>query len=272
MSECSHNCSSCNQKCNHPESLLEAPHILSDIKHVIAIVSGKGGVGKSLITGLLTSSMNAQGKRCGVIDADVTGPSIPQMFGINQRLEGSETDIIPAESKKGVKVVSVNLMLQDIKEPVIWRGPIVAGIVGRFWKETVWGNLDYLFIDCPPGTSDVPLTVFQTIKIDGVIIVTSPQDLVSMIVGKAVNMAKKMNIPILGLIENMSYLHCPDCGKEIHIYGESKVNKVAIEYGLDVLGRIPIDPSFAEACDNGKIEDVEIDFLAAAEKKLLELE
>ncbi len=262
MSECNHNCESCSQNCGErtAESLLESPHRLSQIKKVIGIVSGKGGVGKSLVTGLTAVAMNRLGYRTAILDADITGPSIPKMFGIKEKAVGSEDGLLPVVSKKGTEIMSLNLLTENENDPVIWRGPVIAGAVRQFWTDVIWGDVDYMFIDMPPGTGDVPLTVFQSIPVDGIIVVSSPQELVSVIVGKAVKMAQLMDIPILGLIENMSFVKCPDCGKEIKLFGESRIEETADSYGLEVLGRLPIDPQLASQCDSGLIELNEITF------------
>ncbi|MGN1480452.1 P-loop NTPase [Porcipelethomonas sp.] len=256
MSECTHDCSSCGQNCSERsmESMLEKPHAQSRIKKVIGIVSGKGGVGKSIVSSILAVNMNRKGFKTAVLDADITGPSIPKAFGIKEKATGSEDGIFPAESKTGINVISVNLMLENDTDPVIWRGPVIAGVVKQFWTDVIWGDVDYMFVDMPPGTGDVPLTVFQSIPVDGIIVVTSPQELVSMIVAKAVKMAEMMNIPVIGIVENMSYVQCPDCGKKINIFGESKLEETANEYNLKVLGRLPIEPKLAAACDKGMIE------------------
>ena len=237
-----------------PESLQAQPHELSNVKHVIAVVSGKGGVGKSLVTSLSAVMMNRAGYHVGILDADITGPSIPKAFGVKGNLPVDENGAYPLPSVMGVDIMSVNLVLPNETDPVIWRGPIIAGAVKQFWQEIIWDNVDYLFVDMPPGTGDVPLTVFQSLPVDGIVVVTSPQDLVSMIVGKAVNMAKMMNVPILGIVENMSFFRCDSCGKEHYIFGESRLAKVAAEYQLPVLGRLPIDPQLAALCDQGLIE------------------
>lgn len=241
----------------------------SNIKKVIGVVSGKGGVGKSLVTALMAAGIRKNGAKTAVLDADITGPSIPKIFGITDRATGSEDGIIPPSSKNGTEIMSVNLLLEDETTPVVWRGPVIAGTVKQFWSEVVWGDIDYMFVDMPPGTGDVPLTVFQSLPVDGIIVVTSPQELVSMIVGKAVKMAQMMNIPIFGVVENMSYLECPDCGKKISVFGESKLDSVADEYGIKILGKIPIDPMIASKCDSGCVEDVDAvwlkDAFAAAE-------
>lgn len=266
MSECTHDCSSCSQDCGERDktSMLEKPHAQSRIKKVIGIVSGKGGVGKSIVSSILAVNMNRKGFKTAVLDADITGPSIPKAFGIKEKAAGSEEGIFPAESATGINIMSVNLMLENDTDPVIWRGPVIAGVVKQFWTDVMWGDIDYMFVDMPPGTGDVPLTVFQTIPVDGIVIVTSPQELVSMIVGKAVKMAQMMNIPIIGIIENMSYVECPDCGKAIEIFGKSHVDEVATQYHLPVLGRIPMTPSIAAASDAGAVEDLEGNWLDVA--------
>ena len=266
MSECTHDCSSCSENCSErdKESFLAPLNSMSRVGKVIGVVSGKGGVGKSLVTSLMAAGMQKKGFRTAVLDADVTGPSIPKVFGIEGSAKGSEYGILPSVSDGGVEVMSVNLLLADTTEPVVWRGPIIAGTVKQFWTDVIWDDVDYMFVDMPPGTGDVPLTVFQSLPVDGIIVVTSPQELVSMIVTKAVKMAQMMDIPILGLVENMSYLKCPDCGKEISVFGESHIDEVAGEQGLKVLGRIPIEPSVAEKCDAGKVEEIDAVWLKAA--------
>lgn len=256
--ECTHDCSSCSANCGSRDkaSLLESPNPKSRVGKVIGIVSGKGGVGKSLAASLLASGMHKRGFRTGILDADITGPSIPKVFGIHERALGSEDGILPCRSQGGVDVMSINLLLAGEKDPVLWRGPVIAGVVKQFWTETVW-DVDYLFVDMPPGTGDVPLTVFQSLPLDGILVVTSPQDLVSMIVSKAVKMAELMQVPILGLVENMSYLECPDCGKKISVFGESHLEEIAAEHQLTVLGRLPLDPAIAKACDEGRVEDLQ---------------
>ena len=243
---------------------------LSEVKHVIGVVSGKGGVGKSLVTSMLATLMQRQGFHSAILDADVTGPSIPHIFGLSGGISGDENGMYPATTKTGIDVISANLLLEDATAPVVWRGPVIAGTVKQFWTDVIWNNVDYMFVDCPPGTGDVPLTVFQTIKLDGIIIVSSPQDLVSMIVSKAANMAKLMDIPVLGLVENMSYVECPDCGKKINIYGESHIEEVAEKFGYDLLARIPIDPKLAALCDKGMLELMENSSLDAAVEKIIE--
>ena len=271
MSEqnCTHDCGSCGSDCSaRTEPMKEPTHELSNIKKVIAVVSGKGGVGKSLVTSLMAVTMNRRGHKTAILDADVTGPSIPKVFDIHERAMGTEVGIMPCKSKTGIEVMSVNLLLEDVTAPVVWRGPIIAGTVKQFWSEVIWGDVDYMFVDMPPGTGDVPLTVFQSLPLDGIIIVTSPQELVSMIVEKAVNMADMMNIPILGLVENMSYLKCPDCNKEIQVFGESHVEEIAQKHGLNVLAKLPIDPSIAKNCDKGLVELVEGNWLDEAAKTI----
>lgn len=273
-SGCSGNCSSCQSKgsCSKPQSLLEPENSLSHIKKVIGVVSGKGGVGKSMVTSSLAVMMQRRGFRTAILDADITGPSIPKMFGITGRAQGNELGIDPRLTANGTEVMSVNLLLEHTDDPVVWRGPVIAGTVKQFWSDVVWGEVDYMFIDMPPGTGDVPLTVFQSIPVDGIVIVTSPQDLVSMIVRKACKMAQLMNIPIIGVVENMSYLVCPDCGKQIDIFGKSKLEEVAKETGLSILGRMPIDPNLAQLCDEGKIEQMPVEYLSSAVDSLIALE
>ncbi len=259
MSEqCNQSCGSCGEDCaerkEEKASLVEKPHELSSIKKVIAVVSGKGGVGKSLVTSLLAVAMNRRGYRSAVLDADITGPSIPKSFGIDAKAEGSEFGIYPLASKTGIEIMSINLLLENDTDPVIWRGPMIGNTVKQFWTDVIWRDIDFMFIDMPPGTGDVPLTVFQSLKVDGIIIVTSPQELVSMIVSKAVKMATMMNIPIIGIVENMAYFRCPDCDKEYKIFGDSNIEKIAGKYKLDILAKMPLDPSVAVACDKGLIE------------------
>ena len=253
---CSEGCSkeSCEGCSNNKESLIEKTHEFNSIKKVIGVVSGKGGVGKSIVTSMLAVLMNRKGYKSAVLDADVTGPSIPRIFGIKEKAQGSEIGLFPAKSKTDIGIMSVNLLLENDTDPVVWRGPIIAGTVKQFWTDVLWGDVDYMFIDMPPGTGDVPLTVFQSIPIDGIIIVTSPQELVSMIVEKAVKMAKMMDIPILGLVENMSYFKCPDCGKEISIFGESHIEQIAKDNNITNIAKLPINPKIAAACDKGVIE------------------
>ncbi|MBR4296213.1 MAG: Mrp/NBP35 family ATP-binding protein [Clostridia bacterium] len=263
---CTHDCSSCSSSCSSqkPESLIEALNELSSVKHVIGVVSGKGGVGKSLVTSMMAVNMQRKGYKCAILDADITGPSIPKAFGVKGNVDGDEHGLIPPHSTTGIDIMSVNLLMQDETQPVVWRGPVIAGTVKQFWKDVIWNDVDYMFVDCPPGTGDVPLTVFQSIPLDGIIIVSSPQELVAMIVEKAANMASMMNIPVLGLVENMSYAKCPDCGKEIKIFGESHIEKVAEKFEYDLLGRIPLDSKLAALCDKGMIELMENDYLDRA--------
>ena len=272
MSECTHDCSSCGENCpsRQAESFLKELNEESSVKKVIAVVSGKGGVGKSLVTSLLASEMQRRGYNCAVLDADITGPSIPKSFGIREHAMGTDKYIVPVTTHTGMQIMSINLILEDETEPVVWRGPVIAGAVTQFWTDVIWTDVDYMFVDMPPGTGDVPLTVFQSLPVNGIIIVTSPQELVSMIVEKAVNMAKKMNVPILGLVENMSYLECPDCGKKISVFGESHIDDVAKEYGIPVLAQIPIRPAIAKAVDEGTVEYIEADFLDNAVKAVKE--
>ena len=274
MSECTHDCSTCSSNCSSrekPQSLLVPANALSEVKHVVGIVSGKGGVGKSLVTSMLAVLLQREGYKVGILDADITGPSIPKAFGMhNVEVFGDENGMIPPRTKTGIDMISVNLLLgNDETKPVIWRGSMIAGTVQQFWKETIW-DVDVLLVDCPPGTGDVPLTVFQSLPLDGVVIVSSPQDLVSMIVSKAANMAKMMNVPVLGLVENMSYVKCPDCGKEIHVFGESHIAEVAEKFGYDLLARIPMDPKLSALVDRGMIELMENDYMDKAAQAVIE--
>ena len=274
MSECTHDCSSCSSNCGsrqQPQSLLIPANALSDVKHVVGIVSGKGGVGKSLVTSMLAVLLQREGYKVGILDADITGPSIPKAFGMhNVEVFGDQNGMIPPRTKTGIDMISVNLLLgSDETKPVIWRGSMIAGTVQQFWKETIW-DVDVLLVDCPPGTGDVPLTVFQSLPLDGVVIVSSPQDLVSMIVSKAANMAKMMNVPVLGLVENMSYIKCPDCGKEIKVFGESHIEEVAEKFGYDLLARIPMDSKLAALVDRGMIELMENDYMDKAAQTVIE--
>lgn len=272
MSECTHNCSTCSANCSSrkAESLIENANPLSSIKHVIGVVSGKGGVGKSIVTSMLAVLMQRNGLHSAIIDADITGPSIPKAFGVKEGIEGDENGMFPATTKTGIDLISINLLLPDETSPVIWRGPVIAGTVKQFWTDVIWNGVEYMFVDCPPGTGDVPLTVFQSIPLDGIIIVASPQELVSMIVEKAAKMADMMNIPVLGIVENMSYVKCPDCGKEIKVFGESNIEKIAEKFGYDVLAKIPMDPKLAALCDKGMIELMDNDYLDAALAKIIE--
>ncbi len=256
MSECNHNCQECSQKDCGSRDLHEKPNALSNIKKVIGVVSGKGGVGKSSVTSLLAVALRRKGYRVGILDADVTGPSIPKMFNLHEMVRGSEQGVYPAVTETGIEVISSNLLIADEKSPVLWRGPLIAGMVKQFWTEVIWENIDFLLIDMPPGTGDVPLTVFQSITLDGILMITSPQELVSLIVSKAVNMAGMMNIPILGLIENYSYIKCPHCGEQISVFGKSNAEEVAKEFNIKLLDRLPIDPEMATLCDKGQIEKV----------------
>ena len=263
MSSCNGNCSSCGSDCGDrkAESLLAQLNPRSKVKKVIAVVSGKGGVGKSTVTSLLAVAMARKGKRVGVLDADITGPSVPTAFGVTECQGANDEGLYPALTRTGIQVMSINLLLDNPADPVVWRGPVIAGAVKQFWTDVIWEDVDYLFVDMPPGTGDVPLTVFQSLPVDGIVIVTSPQDLVSMIVTKAVKMAEMMHIPVLGFVENYSYLRCPDCGKKISVFGESHLDEVAAQLGLPVLARLPIDPAVAQACDNGQMETVSTDCL-----------
>ena len=273
--QCNHDCSSCGTTCGsdtrkEPQDLHEKPHELSDIRHVIAVVSGKGGVGKSLVTGLLAVAMSRKGQRTGILDADITGPSIPKMFGVKGEVHGSEAGAYPVTTAGGIDVMSMNLLLESATDPVVWRGPILSGVVKQFWQDIIWQDEDYLFIDMPPGTGDVPLTVFQSIQVDGIVVVTSPQELVSMIVAKIVKMAELMHVPVLGLVENKSYFECPDCGKRHEIFGHSHIQEIADAYELPVLGRIPMVPTLASECDAGQIETVEGHWLDDAVAHILQ--
>ncbi|MGN1060557.1 MAG: P-loop NTPase [Candidatus Coproplasma sp.] len=260
---CSHDCSSCGESCSSrsAESLKKKPHELSTVKKVIAVVSGKGGVGKSMTSALLAVSAQRRGYNAALMDADITGPSIPKMFGIHDRAMGSEKGILPVDSKSGVQVMSMNVLLENEDEPVVWRGSLISGTVLQFWTDVIWEAVDFMFVDMPPGTGDVPLTIFQSLPLDGIIIVTTPQDLVGMIVQKAVNMAKMMNVPILGIVENMSYISCPDCGRKINIFGDSKADALALEYGIPAVAKVPVDGVLTNLADSGKIEDVENNYL-----------
>ena len=264
MSSCNGNCSSCSSDCGDrkAESLLAQLNPRASVKKVIAVVSGKGGVGKSTVTSMLAVAMARKGKRVGVLDADITGPSAPTAFGVNECQGANEEGLYPALSRTGIQVMSINLLLDNPGDPVVWRGPVIAGAVKQFWTDVIWEDVDYLFVDMPPGTGDVPLTVFQSLPVDGIVIVTSPQDLVSMIVTKAVRMAEMIHIPVLGFVENYAYLECPDCGKKINVFGESHLDRVAEKLGLPVLARLPIDPKVTEAYDNGQMESVNTELLS----------
>ncbi len=257
---CGGNCASCGESCSsrkEPQDLKVPQNVFSDVKKVIAVVSGKGGVGKSLVTSLLACEMHRRGKRVAVLDADITGPSIPKMFGMGEMATATETGIIPVESRTGIELMSVNFLLEDETMPVLWRGPVISGVVTQFWQDVMWGDVDYMFVDMPPGTGDVPLTVFQSLPIGGIVVVTSPQELVGMIVEKAVNMADMMNVPVLGIVENMSYFECPDCGKTHQIFGESRIDEIAKKHNIDTVAKLPIRSEIAEAGDAGCIEKVE---------------
>ena len=268
--ECNHDCSSCQSKCEN-QIPVEKPHEMSSIKKVIGVVSGKGGVGKSLVTSLMAVEMQNRGYKTAILDADITGPSIPKVFGIKGRAKGNEYGILPSVSKNGCQIMSINLLLENETDPVVWRGPVIAGTVKQFWTDVVWEDVDYLFVDMPPGTGDVPLTVFQSLPVDGIIVVTSPQELVSMIVEKAVKMAGMVNIPILALVENMSYFECPDCGGKHSIFGESHIKELGEKFGIDTLSQIPINAKLAKACDEGKIEYFESAWLDKVAEKLAKL-
>lgn len=261
MSECNHDCSSCKSNCADrkptKEDFLKPMNKYSNIKKVIGVVSGKGGVGKSLVTCLLASKCAEAGLRVGVLDADVTGPSVPKSFGITTRAMQDDECLLPTVTENGVKIMSINLLLEDVNAPVVWRGPVISGVIEQFWSDVRWGELDYLFVDMPPGTGDVALTVFQSLPVDGIVIVSTPQDLVKMIVNKAFNMAKMMSVPVLGLVENMSYYVCPDCGKKINIFGESQIDETAAELGVPVIAKLPINPDINKMVDDGKISDVQ---------------
>ncbi len=267
---CSGDCSSCSSSCEKKD--LHIPcNEYSNVKKVIGVVSGKGGVGKSLVTSMLTTAMQVKGNACGILDADITGPSIPKAFGVKSPAMQNEMGLIPAETKTGIKIMSINLLLEKEDQPVVWRGPVISGVIQQFWSEVFWGDVDYMFVDMPPGTGDVALTVFQSLPVDGIVIVTTPQDLVTMIVKKAVNMANMMNVPILGIVENMSYLECPDCGKKISVFGESKLDEVANELNIPVLVRLPIKSEIASLVDKGAVELAEIKELYDAADRIKEM-
>ena len=272
MSECTHDCSSCGESCADRQGgspfQIKPLHEGCHVRKVYGVVSGKGGVGKSMVTSQLAVTMQRRGHRTAILDADVTGPSIPKCFGIHGRAAGSEDVILPVQTETGIQLMSVNLLLEHETDPVIWRGPVIGGVVQQFWGDVLWQDVDYMFVDMPPGTGDVALNVFQTLPVDGVIIVTSPQDLVGMVVEKAVKMAQMMNIPIVGLVENMSYLACPDCGRKIYLFGEGKTQEAADRYGLPLLAQMPIDPALAALVDAGRIEDFQGSWLSAAADRL----
>lgn len=274
MSECNHDCGSCAASCaerTRPHSLLEKPHAQSAIGKVIGVSSGKGGVGKSLVTALLAVLAQRQGKKVGILDADITGPSIPRIFGIREKAMGTEEGILPALTKTGIRVMSLNLLLENDTDPVIWRGPVLAGAVKQFWTDVIWGDLDILFIDMPPGTGDVVLTVFQSVPVDGIVLVTTPQELVGMVVEKAFKMAEMMHIPVAGLVENMSYALCPDCGTKVELFGKSRLEETARAYGVELTARLPIDPKLAAAADRGMIELFEGSWLDALAEGMVDL-
>lgn len=273
MSECTHDCSTCGQNCasrGKPQDLHEAPHKLSHIKKVIGVVSGKGGVGKSMTSAMMAVTMRRLGYKCGVLDADITGPSIPKLFGIHARAVGDDKGIWPIKSRTGIDVMSINLLLENEDDPVVWRGPVIAGAVKQFWQDVIWEDVDFLFVDMPPGTGDVPITVFQSIPVDGVVVVASPQELVGMVVEKALNMTNAMQVNVIGLVENMSYVECPDCHKKIKIFGESHIDRIGEEFNLPVLAKMPIDPQLAQLCDEGEIEKAQADYLTEACQKIVE--
>ena len=271
-SSCSkESCEGCASNQNNKQSMQEAMNAYSDIKHVIGVVSGKGGVGKSFVTASLAVQMAKAGYKVGILDADITGPSIPKMFGAHGQIVGDEKGMYPFETEGEIKIISINLLMDDEEAPVVWRGPVIAGAVKQFWNETVWGDIDYLFVDMPPGTGDVPLTVFQSLPVDGIVVVTSPQELVQMIVRKAFNMANMMDIPVLGVVENFSYLKCPDCGREIELFGESHIDEVAAETGTKVLGKLPLNPEYARMADAGKFFELENPYLDKAVEVLKQL-
>lgn len=269
-SSCSGDCSSCSANCDKRD-FMAPPNQYSRIKHVIGVVSGKGGVGKSLVTSMLACAVQNMGKQTAVLDADVTGPSVPMAFGIRDKAVGNEECLMPCESKTGIKIMSINLLLEKDDQPVVWRGPVISGVIKQFWSDVMWGEVDYMFVDMPPGTGDVPLTVFQSLPVDGIVVVTTPQDLVTMIVKKAYNMAKMMNVPVLGIVENMSGFVCPDCGKEHAIFGESKVQEVADALGVPVLAKLPINPQNAALVDKGAVELADAPSINEAAKKIVEV-
>lgn len=270
VENCSHNCEGCTENCSErtKESFLEKTNEMSHIKKVIGVVSGKGGVGKSLVTSLLAVLSRRKGYKTAIMDADITGPSIPKAFGLHGHAEASEWGLFPVKTAAGTSVMSLNLLMKNETDPVVWRGPLISGAVKQFWTDVIWGDVDYMFIDMPPGTGDVALTVFQSIPVDGIVIVASPQELVGMIVEKAVNMAKMMDVPVLALVENMSYITCPDCGKEIHVFGESHIDEIAQKHGVETVARMPIDPALAAACDAGTIESFNGTWLDGVLEKL----
>ena len=275
MSEnCTHDCSSCGEECpsrQNPESFLAPMNKMSNVKKVIGVVSGKGGVGKSLVTSMLAVTMQRRGFKTAILDADITGPSIPKCFGIHEKAMGSDDGLFPVNTKTGIETMSINELLPDETSPVVWRGPVIAGVIKQFWSDVIWNEVDYMFVDLPPGTGDVPLTVFQSLPVDGIVVVASPQELVSMIVAKAVNMAEMMKVPMLGIVENMSYIVCPDCGKHINVFGDSHVDEIADKYKLPVLAKMPIDPELAKEADAGMIEMFAGDYLDNAAQTVAKL-
>ena len=272
MSECTHDCSSCSKDCKEKKDLKEKQNELSNIKKVIGVVSGKGGVGKSMVSGILSVLSKRKGFKTAILDADITGPSIPKTFGLKDKAQAMDDKyLLPAITKTGIEVMSINLLLENEDDPVVWRGPVIAGAVKQFWTDVVWNEVDFMFVDMPPGTGDVPLTVFQSLPVDGIVIVTSPQELVSMIVGKAVKMANLMNIPVLGIVENMSYYQCPDCGKKINIFGESKIEEVAKDFGIETVAKLPISSKFASLADSGNIEQFDGDYLNELAEEIFKL-
>ena len=275
MSEnCTHDCSSCGEDCpsrQQPESFLAPMNKMSKVKKVIGVVSGKGGVGKSLVTSMLAVTMQRRGLKTAILDADVTGPSIPKCFGMHEKAQGCEDGLFPVNTKSGIEVMSINLLLEDETSPVVWRGPVIAGVIKQFWSDVLWDDVDFMFVDMPPGTGDVPLTVFQSLPLDGIVVVTSPQELVSMIVEKAVRMAELMNVPILGIVENMSYFQCPGCGKRHAIFGESHVDELTQKYGIDTVAKLPIDPEIPAMCDGGKVEKIDGDWLDGMVDKFIKM-
>ena len=269
MSECTHNCSSCSQNCDsRKESFKEPMNSHSDIKKVIGIVSGKGGVGKSSVTSQLAVLTQSHGYKTAILDADITGPSIPKAFGITDKAYGTEDGLLPVKTQSGIEIMSINLLLENDTDPVVWRGPVIGGTVKQFWTDVLWGEVDFMFVDMPPGTGDVPLTVFQSLPVEGIIVVTSPQELVSMIVEKAVKMAELMNVPVLGIVENMSYFKCPDCGKEHTIFGTSNIEEIAKRYSIENVAKLPINPEIAASCDKGVVERLEAKELEVVAKNL----
>ena len=265
MSECTHNCSTCGESCGErtsPQSFLKKPHADAHIGKVFGVVSGKGGVGKSMTSALLACAMARRSYHCGILDADITGPSIPKLFGIHGRAMADDKGCWPIQSRMGIDVMSINLLVENEEDPVVWRGPVIAGAVKQFWTDVVWKDVDFLFVDMPPGTGDVPLTVFQSLPVDGIVVVASPQELVSMIVAKAVNMAEMMKVPMLGIVENMSYIVCPDCGSRHSVFGQSRIDETAERFGIGQVAKLPINPGWAASCDAGEIESIQVPELA----------